>query len=458
MLRELMRHQSWALDQLSSRPGLFLPPGTGKTLIAIRYIKRNKLLPALIVCRRDDFLTWRLELELDEVSSSNICLIQSSRDMFPAWFRLWTLITYDLVRKIAHPVALADFRSIVADESYMIKHWSAKRTKALIKATRHVPYRIAMTGTPITNDLGDVFTQCLFMDRGELFGTSYWAFRNKYYIQSGPGWYLKRTAKRDILEKLKSIAICVDEDDVLKLPPVRRVLKSVPISGAQKRLQNSILQNWEYQLRQGTDPIEVNHVVTQLTKLRQVASGFIYDEKGGVHWMKSYKLQLLKDMLTDDDLLGTKPKLVIWCAFTAEIKKIKQLAEELSIEAVTFYGRQNKDKARKDFQNDKSIRLFVGQSDSGVGMNELVVSDTAVYYSNSYRVVSRQQSEGRIRRKGSERHQVITYWDLVTEGTVDESMLKSLQRNISLANFITEGLRNYQPLSQILGVNYGTTS
>lgn len=122
------------------------------------------------------------------------------------------------------------------------------------------------------------------------------------------------------------------------------------------------------------------------------------------------------------------------------------------VKAVTFYGSVDKDKARKDFHNKNDIRLFIGQVDSGVGMNELVVADTALYYSNSHKVLSRKQSEGRLRRKGT-KHRVVTYYDLITEGTTDIQVFKKLQLGVSFADYVIDKLRNKEPLSRILGVS-----
>ncbi len=455
-MRKPMPQQSEALRFLGAhdgQAGLFMACGTGKTLVAIRYGKRH--LPALVLCRQDDFMTWRQELEEERVNPHHIRFIQSSKDSPFSDLGRWNIITYDLAKKYTKKIRSIPFQVAVADESHMIKRWKARRTKAIIRCTRHIPSRIPMTGTPITNDPEDVFSQCLFADNGKAFGNNYWSFRNHYYIQSGPGWYLKHNAKQKIISRLRGMAYYVHEDDVLKLPPIRRLIKSVPMSGQQRRQNDKILNDWEIQLA-GRETIEIDQVITQLTKLRQVASGFIYDENHEAVWLKCYKLKLLISLLKDPDYLANKKKIVIWCAHTAEICMLVAVAATLKIGAVAFRGgsRKRKDEARRRFRDDKTIKLFIGQVDSGVGMNELVVSDTAVYYSNSFKVVSRQQSMRRIRRKGSEIHKTITYWDLVTEGTVYERILKDLRNNISTADYILSRIREGHPISTILTTRF----
>lgn len=455
-MRKLMDHQKKAIEFIKTKQGkagLFLAIGTGKTLTAIRYAQEEVLpsyMPKLVVCRRDDFLTWEQELRLEGYRPSAIKLIQSSEDSMRA-VKHWNLITYDLVKVFKRQIKGIDFGIVFADESHKIKRWKAKRTKDLISCTRHIPKRIAMTGTPITNQPRDVFSQCLFIDDGKLFGTSDWKFRLKYYLQSGPGWYLRHNAKDAIQNKLKRIAYYVDQDDVLNLPPIRRVMKAVPMSGMQKRYYNQVLEDWELEIEKGQIQ-DIDYVIVQLSKLRQISSGFFYKPDHTPVYLKSYKLKLLIELLKDPDYLANKLKLVIWCAHTAEIELLTVVAAKLGWNPVAFTGsnRKVKNEARRRFRDDKNVRLFIGQVDMGVGMNELIGSDTALYYSNSFKVEARLHSEGRTRRKGSEHHRQITYWDLVTENSTDLRVLKAVRHNISVANYILSGLREGKQITRIL--------
>jgi len=461
--RVFMPHQVNAYNLLKKHNGqfgLFLSPGTGKTLVAIRYITDCRLFPALLILRRDDYLTWKDELEQEGYPEDQITLIDKSRKLkdLGKEQNKWTVVTYDLVKSEAvfRWIVRHSWKVVVTDESHMIKRWKSKRTKKVIKATRHIPKRIAMSGSPITNDPGDVFSQCLFYDDGKTFGNNYWKFRNRYYVNNeySHGWYLRSGSKNLIAKKLATSSFYIDEDEAMKLPPKRSIIKSVPMTGIQRRYYNQVLKEWEIQLK-GATIFEIDQVVVQLSKLRQIASGFLYLTDEGQKktiWFKSSKLKLLKEMLTNEDYWKNKPKIVIWCAFTAEILKIAELAKELKIPAVTFYGsnRKKKDQARKDFKNKPEIKLFIGQVDSGVGMNELTVADTAGYFSNSHKVVSRQQSMRRIRRRGSEIHQQITYWDFVTERSTDLMTLKSVQKSMSVAHNILMQLKKGVSLRKVL--------
>jgi hypothetical protein len=469
-----MPHQVHALRLIRRHGGcfgLFTAPGTGKTLPVIRYAKNH--LPMLIICRRDDYLTWDRELEKEKVTSRTY-FVTSTRDvphlgelLDSPEHPLWVFVTYDLIKTDALYWLITNYPwGIVAcDESHYIKRWDSWRTKAVIRATRHIPHRIAMTGTPFGNNKGEeIFSQGLFIDDGRTFGAKWWDFMNRFFIKppKGPGgWFPKKGTKDKIRSLLPRIAWAVDEDDVMSLPPTRRVTIGAPMSGSVRRHYESIVAEWEIALPHRTDEdgdpdpeflVELDYAISRVSKLRQLAGGFMYlpanHPDGPVRRFKCHKLELLFSMLHDPDhWLSQKKKVVVWCAFTEEIERILRWARQPRHKtlAVPFYGkisRQDKVRSRRAFESDPRVRLFVAQVDSGVGMNELAVADTAIYFSNSPKVVSRVQSERRTRRRGSEHHKTITYVDLVTEGTLDRVHLDALESNIDLATYLTAEIRD----------------
>lgn len=74
-------------------------------------------------------------------------------------------------------------------------------------------------------------------------------------------------------------------------------------------------------------------------------------------------------------------------------------------------------------------------------MNELIVADTAIYYSRSLRLIHQTQSEARIYRQGSAIHRRVRYIHLVAEGTVDEKIYKALRDARDVASLIVDGRR-----------------
>jgi hypothetical protein len=152
------------------------------------------------------------------------------------------------------------------------------------------------------------------------------------------------------------------------------------------------------------------------------------------------------------DLHDTK-KIVIWFAFTAEGQRIAQMLSQIDVTFVSFFGRmsgEERKQSRLRFMKDPSVRVFLGQVDRGMGMNELIVSNTSIYYSNSQKVESRLQSERRIRRKGSEVHEKIFYIDLISEHTIDGKVVAAVQKARNIAMDILCGLKQGRSLEEVI--------
>src|SRR5262249_12589287 len=97
-LRKSMPHQNHALDFINAHhgsAGLFMRPGCGKTLVAIRAAQT----PALVICRRDDYLTWHDELDQERRDPGYTAqFIESAKDDLPLNPKPWTIVTHDLVK------------------------------------------------------------------------------------------------------------------------------------------------------------------------------------------------------------------------------------------------------------------------------------------------------------------------------------------------------------------------
>lgn len=464
-MHTLMKHQRQALQFLRRRENnglLWMAPGTGKTLVAIRVAKPGDC--NLVICRRDDFLTWQTQLLEDGVQKEDIHVIDTGtvehmpRHPVPGKFLgpIWVLVTYDLTRNptVYYWLRQTEFDNVFADEVDYLRGWTTQRTQHCVKATRHIPNRVGLTGSPFGNDPAmDVFAQAYWADDGETLGDSWYKHRNSYYIKVGPGWYAKKGSKERIAKACEPLAFHVHEDDVLSLPPKRSIVKGVRMTGMQRLHYERILNDWETELQDGRT-LEVDHVVVQLSKLQQIASGFVYDaEKVPAHLTQN-KTAWLIDALKNG-VLADKQKVVVWCAHIPTINRLHQDLYDIDISGLPFHGGlplKEREAYRKMFQQGHT-RVFIAQADMGRGMNELTVADTAVYYSNSLRVTSLDQSMRRIRRHGSDVHKGILYVHLLAEGTVDVKIHASLQRGKNAAQTILTALKQGAGLRRALQVS-----
>jgi SNF2 family DNA or RNA helicase len=133
-------------------------------------------------------------------------------------------------------------------------------------------------------------------------------------------------------------------------------------------------------------------------------------------------------------------KIIIWATWTHDILKIEsELAKLYGEDSVaSYYGETLQDERQEivnRFQDpDSPLRFFVGQPRTGGYGITLTAAHTMIYYSNSYDLEIRLQSEDRAHRIGQTKS--VTYVDLITPGTVDEVVLSALRNKINIASTV----------------------
>jgi len=166
--------------------------------------------------------------------------------------------------------------------------------------------------------------------------------------------------------------------------------------------------------------------------LQQICCGFLQPDEGEIEPIKNNRLDELLEVIEE-----TQGKVIIWASYTYDIKKIRDaLAEKYGQDSVAcYYGETPQDERQEivdKFQDmDNPLRFFVGQPKTGGYGITLTAAHTVVYYSNSYDLEIRLQSEDRAHRIGQTNK--VTYIDLVSPRTIDEKILGALRNKIDIA-------------------------
>jgi SNF2 family DNA or RNA helicase len=174
-------------------------------------------------------------------------------------------------------------------------------------------------------------------------------------------------------------------------------------------------------------------VLTQIMRLQQICCGFLTDDNGTMHQLPSNRLSELLDVVEEID-----GKAIIWATWTADLLRITEaLRKRFGPEsAATYYGATVQDERQATIQRfqdpQNPLRFFVGQPKTGGYGITLTAASTVIYYSNSYDLEIRLQSEDRAHRIGQKRN--VTYVDLVAPGTIDEKILKALRDKIDISS------------------------
>jgi len=326
---------------------------------------------------------------------------------------------------------------IAIDESTTIKNHKAKRTKALLKIASGFKYRRLLTGSPITKSPMDIYAQTEFLRPGLLGYDSYYAFQGRYAVVQrktmGQHAFQQIVGFRNLDEltnKIDTFSYRVLKQDCLDLPDKIYTVRYVGLTKEQREMYNSIRQHAMVMLDNG-EMSTAPAVITQMLRLQQIMSGHLKTDEGETIYFPSQRLEALKEILDEHD-----GKAIIWSRFRHDIQSITDMLNKEYGEgcASAYYG-DTSDDERNDivmrFQKSNALRFFVGNpATAGYGLT-LTEANLVVYYANDFNLETRAQSEDRAHRIGQKNN--VTYVDLISEGTIDEKIVKSLQSKIDIS-------------------------
>ena len=330
---------------------------------------------------------------------------------------------------------------IVIDESTTIKNPKAIRTKNALKLSTLAKYRRILTGSPVTRDPIDLFSQCEFLDPAILGHASYYSFKNRYTVQVktnvGTHVFNKVVGYKNLGELsglLNAHSYRVLKEDCLDLPEKIYTKRQVDLTPEQKKAYKE-MKEYALTLFEDGSVLTASTVMTQLLRLHQISCGHLIMEDGETKIFKNNRITELMDILEEVD-----GKAIIWANYRQDIRTIyNNIAKKYGPDTVATYYGDTPDGERQDivqrFQDPKSpLRYFVGnQQTAGYGLT-LTAASTVVYYSNNYDLEKRIQSEDRAHRIGQKSN--VTYIDLIAEKTVDERIVKALRNKINIASTV----------------------
>ena len=485
MKTEPFEHQKEATQRLSDNPtryALGMDQGTGKTWClmadAEKQFKEGRISGLLVIAPKGVHVNWvrrEIPFHMEVPTRAGFWLsgagVKHKRQIEAVVFakdrpqELAVLaVNVDAVNtKAGRELCerfLRQYRCMmVVDESQRIKSPTAKRTKAMIALGELAVSRRIASGTLVANSPLDLFSQYEFLESGLLGTTSFRAFTAEYAELLPPGNPLVETIRQRSrmrgtpqviarnehgaprfknLEKLHNILLPftfrVLKDECLDLPDKIYTTHSFELSPAQRRTYNHIKEEMRFEREDGE--IDTFTALTLINKLRQVTSGFIMvDGIAAALTESGPRLSALKDILQDLD-----GQMIVWASFREEIKQLEELFSSMDIPAVTYFGDtsdKDRESAIDDFQAGDA-RVFIGNpAAAGTGLT-LTAAKTVIYYSNSYSLEQRLQSEDRAHRIGV-KHPVL-YIDLVGRETIDEPIARALQTKRATASAVLDGV------------------
>jgi superfamily II DNA or RNA helicase len=397
--------------------------GLGKTLQAIALLASlypPETRPSLIVIPKSLIFNWQNEIRRFCPALDCTVYYGSDRDLQNALRSHLVITTYGVVRNDIERLRTVQFCYVVLDESQQIKNADAQISKAVMLLQSE--NRLALSGTPIENHLGELFALFRFLNPS-LFGSAV-RFRTHY---AAP---LQHNVNQTVLSELKQkiapfILRRLKQDVLTELPEKIEQILFVGMTPEQRRFYE---QRRAYYHRSIQDHIAVDgwessrfYILQAITDLRQIASIPESRSAGTIH---SPKREILIETIRD--AIANNRKMLLFANFLAILDVV---AEDLQRDHIDFEimtgATRNRETVIHRFKHDPDCRLFLMTlKTGGLGLN-LTEADTVFIYDPWWNIAAENQAIDRTHRIGQDR--TVFSYKLITQGTIEERILE-LQR------------------------------
>jgi SNF2 family DNA or RNA helicase len=221
------------------------------------------------------------------------------------------------------PIFFKKFSTIIVDEVSAFKHHTSQRSKALNKIKKFFKYRSAMSGTPNSNTICDVWNPALFLDDGARLGTSFYGFRSSVCVpeQVGPRremvqWKDKDGAEEAVFGLLADITIRHEIDKCTDIPKTHIYTKPYHMPKKQMEAYQQMEANQialltperlstdqaRKRLKDGTlsfNTVTAINAAAVTTKLLQIASGAVYESPNKYHLVDTGRYEMVMDLVQE---------------------------------------------------------------------------------------------------------------------------------------------------------------
>lgn len=414
--------------------------GLGKTIQALAHILTEKKSgrmaePTLVVAPTSLMFNWRLEAEKFAPELKVLVLHGAQRkrifEKIPESDLVLT--TYPLLIRDKATLIKQPFHLLLLDEAQYIKNSKSLATQIVQQI--QAKHRVCLTGTPLENHLGELWSLVNFLMPGFLGDEKKFnqVFRNPIEKQADQDrrMHLNRRMAPFLLRRTK-------DKVAQELPEKIETIHHVELEGAQRDLYETIRTTMQDKIRQEIEKMGLSrsHIVIleALLKLRQVCCDprLLKMESIQKDKANSSKLDFLMNLLPE--LLEEGRRILLFSQFTEMLSLIE---EELVQRKITYVKLTGKTKDREtpvsSFQSGQVPLFLISLKAGGTGLN-LTAADTIIHYDPWWNPAVESQATGRAHRIGQ--NKTVFVYKLVTQGTVEEKILQ-MQENKRL---LMEGL------------------
>ncbi|MEA3543620.1 MAG: DEAD/DEAH box helicase [Thermodesulfobacteriota bacterium] len=426
--------------------------GLGKTIQTLSHLLLEKAAgrlkqPVLIVAPTSVLSNWLREATRFTPTLKGLVLHGPSRTRhfdhlseYDFIITSYALLTRDLDEHLKH-----SYHSLILDEAQAIKNPRAKSAQAACKID--CSHRLCLTGTPLENHLGELWSLFHFLMPGFLSQQKKFnqVFRTpiEKHHDSGRQQQLQQRISPFVLRRNK-------EQVARELPPKTVMIREAELKGAQARLYESLRLAMVQKVSRLLESkgLQRSHIeiLDALLKLRQVCCDPRLVKLESAREIKtSAKLEVLLELV--EKLLSEDRKILLFSQFTSMLSLIETELQNRNIGYTKLTGQTRKrDAVIATFQNGEVPVFLISLKAGGVGLN-LTAADTVIHYDPWWNPAVENQATDRAHRIGQDKP--VFVYKLIASGTVEEKILQLQEKKQQLANSVYQKGKDQEPLSRL---------
>ena len=415
--------------------------GLGKTLQSIALLKDFKdekgSLNALIICPSSLVYNWKSEVERFAPDLDAITITGDARTrekLLGEYAKHDILITsYDLLRRDINHYSELSFDFQILDEAQYIKTATTANARSckIIKADQ----RFALTGTPIENNLAELWSIFDFLMKGFLY--RYEDFASKFEnpivnhkdeeaskrLRTMIAPFILRRKKADVLKDLpekmeETITVMMDDKQrQLYDSQVLKMSRTISDSSEQSFSQNKIA------------------ILAELMKIRQIClePSLVFEDYNGESAKREACIELIENAIDEGH------KILLFSQFTSMLEVLEKQLKERDIAYYKITGQTKKEQRLKlvnSFNKDKTPLFLISLKAGGTGLN-LTGADIVIHYDPWWNVAAQNQATDRAHRIGQQK--IVTVYQIIAKDSIEERIVELQNRKSELVESMLSG-------------------
>lgn len=432
--------------------------GLGKTMQALTILahayERGEKKPSLIVAPTSVVHNWQQEIHTYAPALRTHIFTGHDRKLPKPGKTDILLTSYALLWRDKTELAKLAYHYVILDESQYIKNHAAKTTQAARSLV--ADHRLALTGTPLENNLSELWSQCSFVIPG-LFG-SLEQFKERFVT---PIARQDQSASTHLKQLLRPFLLRRTKEHVAKDLP-KKIEQTIicEMGERQAKLYATVKQMYQLQVKNliATQGMEKSHlqILTALLRLRQICDDprlLKLDDRTAFVTLpislrkinESVKLEQTLELLSTAVKEGHK--VLLFSQFTQMLALIEAACVKVHIASVKLTGQtKNRAEVIDAFQKDKDVGVFLlSLKAGGTGLN-LTAADYVIHYDPWWNPAVEAQATDRAHRIGQTK--MVHTYKLIVKNTIEEKIQELQKRKQGLIDDIIGGTSNLSKLTK----------